>query len=829
MCCSLWSGRVWCLLILLGAALITPAGGAQRALQVLDAKGQPAGFYTASYALVIGASKYTNGWPELPGVMQDMSQMSAALEAQGFAVTVVADPTTQALQDAFNTFITRYGLVPEHRLLIYFAGHGHTVKQAYGEEMGYIVPVDAPNPNQDAHGFFATAMDMQQIEVYAKRIQARHVLFLFDSCFSGSIFSLSRAVPEHISYKTSHPVRQFITSGSAEESVPDESVFRQQFVAALQGEGDTNSDGYVTGTELGEFLQGAVVNYSKGAQHPQYGKIRNPYLDKGDFVFQVVPPRTQETGLTGHSPAGELHSEPISQASAAAGTVVPDVRGQELAQARQVLMASNLGFEQTGTRSVPLVALNTIVEQDPRAGARVPPGTVVKLVLGTQEGLARELVAQAVATRNQLLARERDEQSMYWWFLLGQKGRADLLQRSVLLAVEARRRFTGPETEDALQRGLVLLTRPMLRLEHDNRVAAVAFSPTGTYLATAGVDSAARLWELQSGQEVARLGHADHVRAVAFSPSGQLLATASADHTARLWDVPSGREVARLSHDGAVDVGVFSHDGTALATASADHTARLWDVPSGRPIQRLPHADRMRLVAFSPDDTHLATISGEPGQPERSNIAIMWASRSGQEVARWRHEKGVQALAFHPQDLFVATASDDATVRLWEITSGQEVRRFSHRSGVNAVVFSPDGQHLATASRDATARVWEVSNGREIARLRHDDTVVAVVFSPNGQYLATASQDTTARVWATSSGQEVARLTHQQFVHAVAFSPDGQYVATASDDHTVGVWDVRPQDVLAAACTRLTRNLTPEEWRQYVGEEPYRKTCANLP
>ena len=157
------------------------------------------------------------------------------------------------------------------------------------------------------------------------------------------------------------------------------------------------------------------------------------------------------------------------------------------------------------------------------------------------------------------------------------------------------------------------------------------------------------------------------------------------------------------------------------------------------------------------------------------------------------------------------------------------MRRFSHRSGVNAVVFSPDGQHLATASRDATARVWEVSNGREVARLRHDDTVVAVVFSPNGQYLATASQDATARVWATSSGQEVARLAHQQFVHAVAFSPDGRYVATASDDHTVGVWDVRPQDVLAAACTRLTRNLTPEEWRQYVGEEPYRKTCANLP
>ena len=41
----------------------------------------------------------------------------------------------------------------------------------------------------------------------------------------------------------------------------------------------------MTGTELGESLQSKVVNYTKGAQHPQYGKIRNPILDEGDFVF----------------------------------------------------------------------------------------------------------------------------------------------------------------------------------------------------------------------------------------------------------------------------------------------------------------------------------------------------------------------------------------------------------------------------------------------------------------------------------------------------------------------------------------------------------------
>jgi hypothetical protein len=36
--------------------------------------------------------------------------------------------------------------------------------------------------------------------------------------------------------------------------------------------------------------------------------------------------------------------------------------------------------------------------------------------------------------------------------------------------------------------------------------------------------------------------------------------------------------------------------------------------------------------------------------------------------------------------------------------------------------------------------------------------------------------------------------------------------------------------LIAEACRRLERNLTPDEWTRYVGPgEPYHKTCSNLP
>lgn len=285
------------LIICLILCLLVTAGAATRGLKmfrVQDKTGAEVSLYKESHALVIGISDYTAGWPDLPGVEEDIIAVEQALSSFGFNVIVKKNLDRAGLNQAFSDFINVYGQDADNRLLFYFAGHGHTMKLAYGDDVGYIVPSDAPNPHRDTPGFLATALDMQMIDVYAKRIQSKHALFLFDSCFSGSIFSLSRAVPENISYKTGRPVRQFITSGSANEQVPDESIFRRQFIAALDGEADGNHDGYLTGAELGEFLQNKVVNYSNGSQHPQYGKIRHPMLDKGDFVFVLAEPAQHE-------------------------------------------------------------------------------------------------------------------------------------------------------------------------------------------------------------------------------------------------------------------------------------------------------------------------------------------------------------------------------------------------------------------------------------------------------------------------------------------------------------------------------------------------------
>ena len=309
----------------LWAVLFLPASqfhayGASRGIGVAigQATGSPMDLYAESFALVIGVSRYTAGWPDLESVPAETEQISALLRHHHFEVTVVMDPDSVQLREAFNRFINNHGFDPDNRLLLFFSGHGHSRRNG---TKGYLVPTDAPDPRLDDIAFLQKAIPMSQVIEWSRRIESKHALFVFDSCFSGTIFK-SKSLPEippHISSLTAQPVRQFISAGSAGEAVPAQSVFVPSFIRALKGEADLNQDRFVTGTELGMYLHQKVLSYRSG-QTPQYGKIRDPELDEGDVVFSVsttARPLTTPGTLPQQSPPQTTPPAPPASLSAA--------------------------------------------------------------------------------------------------------------------------------------------------------------------------------------------------------------------------------------------------------------------------------------------------------------------------------------------------------------------------------------------------------------------------------------------------------------------------------------------------------------------------------
>jgi WD40 repeat protein len=301
------------------------------------------------------------------------------------------------------------------------------------------------------------------------------------------------------------------------------------------------------------------------------------------------------------------------------------------------------------------------------------------------------------------------------------------------------------------------------RLEgHTDGVITVALSPDGK-LAMSGpvcytsTDSAARLWDLETGKELRRLeGHKGGVYCAAFFSDGKRAVTGG-DLTLRVWDVASGKEVRRLEgHTKGVYGLALAADDKSLLSADADGTLRLWDVASGKEVRQFRgHAAPARAVAVSPDGKRAASV-------------------------------GVFA---------------DQTLRVWDVATAREVHRINMALaawrdtwGTATVTFSPDGKLVAAAnSQTPLVRLWEAATGKNVLTLRgHVDVVGTLAFTPDGQRLLSGGEDRTIRVWDLCSGEELYSLPgHEHRIWGIAVAPDGRRALSASFDRTIRVWSLR--------------------------------------
>jgi len=406
---------VLALLLCCASGLAFPqAADAGRGLQrVQTSDGDSIDLYQGSYALLIGVSNYRY-WRPLPSVQRELDQVEQVLRDQGFAITRVRDPDSAALRQALQDFVDAHGYDPGNRLLVYFAGHGHTWE---ARNLGYLVPVDAPRPQQPqgfpGPAFLKKALAMNQVQAWARTIAVRHALFLFDSCFSGTVFA-ARALPEAppaITRLIKRPVREFITAGGADDTVPANSVFTPAFVYALRdGEGDLNQDGYITGAELGLYLEAEVPKYTR--QTPRFGKIDDIDLARGDFVFVVAGAGDGRGSLDIVSdPAGAT----ISIDGRRRGVAPLSVDGLQAGRVR--VTAAKPGFVTTGKRvrirAGRKLALNLSLAPTPTGGAlrldSEPSGAAWSLD-GDYMGVTPDKAAGLTAGRHQVEVERRGYQ-----------------------------------------------------------------------------------------------------------------------------------------------------------------------------------------------------------------------------------------------------------------------------------------------------------------------------------------------------------------------------------------------------------------------------------
>ncbi|HJV09579.1 MAG TPA: WD40 repeat domain-containing protein, partial [Acidimicrobiales bacterium] len=347
------------------------------------------------------------------------------------------------------------------------------------------------------------------------------------------------------------------------------------------------------------------------------------------------------------------------------------------------------------------------------------------------------------------------------------------------------------------------------------------------------------VWDLEGvalGQRVVR-AHDGRVYELAVSPDGRLLASAGVDDgSVRLWDIARRRPVGEPIRSGepAVTDVSFSHDGRLLAVGTLpdpgkEGEVQLWDVATRQRQAEFPIQFQSRPV-FSPDDRTVAAHVGH-GQVRLWDVATR-----GQRVGPMEADsiKDFAVVAFTPDGGTLVTGGRDGQVRFWDPATGRQLGPTvpAHSDALVGLAISADGTRMATASTDGTLLLWD-PRSRAITGpplLGGSGAVRRVSFSHDGRTLAATSDDGTVSLWDLDSRRQLGRplAGHTDLALGVVFVDGDTTLITSSWDGSLIFWDLRPSSWEAKACALAGRNLTRDEWDQFVGGV-YRRTCAAWP
>jgi WD40 repeat protein len=310
----------------------------------------------------------------------------------------------------------------------------------------------------------------------------------------------------------------------------------------------------------------------------------------------------------------------------------------------------------------------------------------------------------------------------------------------------------------------------------------MALSRDGKTLATAGLGSDIRLWDLNSGKNFRTIpfdtGYPHMPAFLAFSPDGKALAvkfwgsTNAPGNPLWLYDVASGKHTT-LQLDGGMASLFFSPDGQMLLAGQGPGMAT-WDVASGKP----------RIVPPTRSDVFVGSPLVLPPNFFDFNAITSALRPDGKMLATLGMSGNVRA-----------------AIRVWDTANGRllgGLNDFTLFYGARGgVAFSPDGKTLLWGG-GTELKLFDVANGKHLAEYTDDKyaDIVSVAFSPDGKTAATGSGGSPAelKVWDLASGKATvlegqANVNSLKSIIGVVFTPNSRTLISQSLSE-VKVWDV---------------------------------------
>jgi len=269
---------------------------------------------------VIGIDRYRT-WNPLRNAVSDARGALNLFLQLGFEQACAPLYNEAATADVLRRLVTDdlAALGPEDSLVLFFAGHGHTIARTYPgatsltKKEGYLIPVDGDRPG----GRTSTWLRLDSWLGDVTHLPVKHLLVVLDACHSGIAL-------DPVIWRSSDPdpagaieplrarrSRRVITSALDDQRAMDSgpvlghSLFTGCLIEALTGGLVASAgDSLVTGTDIGRYVQRRVSSYPKSEQTPDFGALELD--DRGELFVRVRPIDVQQLAGTSDSASARL-------------------------------------------------------------------------------------------------------------------------------------------------------------------------------------------------------------------------------------------------------------------------------------------------------------------------------------------------------------------------------------------------------------------------------------------------------------------------------------------------------------------------------------------
>ena len=325
-----------------------------------------------------------------------------------------------------------------------------------------------------------------------------------------------------------------------------------------------------------------------------------------------------------------------------------------------------------------------------------------------------------------------------------------------------------------------------------DHVIDLGWSADGHFLAAAASTGPVTVFDAKAGTGDVRLpGHVKGTLAVAWSPAGATLATAGKDRRVRLWAATGEETVCLEAATDWVERLAWHPTGKSLA-AAAGKTVNVWDGTGTHLADLTDHASTVSDLSWRPSaDTLAALVYG----------GVMLWTLHGDAPPSFRlfpWKGSPLRIAWSPDSAMLAHGNQDSTVHFWYAESGEDLQMSGYATKVRELSWNPTSRYLATGGGPAVC-VWDCggtgpAGSKPLMLEGHEETATlsAVAFQRKGHFLASADDDGRVCVWQPANKKHalVGTFRGDAEVTALRWSPDDKLLAVGFASGAVTVLSV---------------------------------------